>query len=252
MDRVVIHKEVDISLFRSGIAVPSDAIGFFAYSGGRYLRPGESKKIEIFFNNKSYIVQVRNNNLNEQSRAKHPDDMIQIRYTEKSPFAQELQATFQSSFKYLVDKWELLKKEGSRKRAQLPDYLKEYLVVYATSREDVFIAEAILNSDMTTLKDTLMPYQEQQIESFLDTDMNIKDPTAGYKEYAAVAKVRKLDRSISDHLKQLYGYRCQICGELVGFQYGVHTCESHHIDYFSKSWNNDSSNQLIVCHNISM
>ena len=249
MDRVVLKKEVYFSLFTSGMAVPNESVEFFAYFDGKYLQSGESKSICIIFNKRPYNVYVHNNDLNERNRARHPKDTIQIRYTEKNDFAQALQATFQNSYMYLKSKRDILKKEGSNKIPKLPDDLKEYLVIYGTEKEDVFIADAILNSDVLALKDRLKPYQEQQIESILDTDFDGKDPTAGFKEYPSIAKVRKLDRSISNSLKQLYGFRCQICGELIGDQYGVHTCESHHIDYFSISWNNDMSNQLIVCPN---
>jgi predicted restriction endonuclease len=47
----------------------------------------------------------------------------------------------------------------------------------------------------------------------------------------------------------LYGHRCQICGRLIGEEYGSHVAEAHHIDYFVNSLNNDSSNQIIVCPN---
>ena len=54
---------------------------------------------------------------------------------------------------------------------------------------------------------------------------------------------------IGNNLKLLYGYRCQICGKVIGEEYGSHVAEAHHIDYFIKSLNNDASNQMIVCPN---
>ena len=47
----------------------------------------------------------------------------------------------------------------------------------------------------------------------------------------------------------MYGYRCQLCGQLIGEEFGSHIAEAHHIDYFVKSLNNDESNQIIVCPN---
>ena len=44
-------------------------------------------------------------------------------------------------------------------------------------------------------------------------------------------------------------HRCQICGRLIGEEYGSHVVEAHHIEYFVKSLNNDASNQIIVCPN---
>lgn len=56
-------------------------------------------------------------------------------------------------------------------------------------------------------------------------------------------------KEIGENLKLLYGYRCQICGKLIGEEFGSHIAEAHHIDYFVNSLNNDSSNQMIVCPN---
>ena len=47
----------------------------------------------------------------------------------------------------------------------------------------------------------------------------------------------------------MYDYRCQICGQRVGELYDSHVVESHHIDYFVKSLNNDMNNIMIVCPN---
>ena len=62
-------------------------------------------------------------------------------------------------------------------------------------------------------------------------------------------KIRKLNRKIGDNLKLLYGYRCQICGQVIGEEFGSYIAEAHHIDYFVKSLNNDVTHQMIVCPN---
>ena len=59
----------------------------------------------------------------------------------------------------------------------------------------------------------------------------------------------KLNQKIGQNLKLLYGYRCQICGKVIGEEYGSHIAEAHHIDYFVNSLNNDASNQMVVCPN---
>jgi predicted restriction endonuclease len=64
-----------------------------------------------------------------------------------------------------------------------------------------------------------------------------------------ISKIRKLNRKIGDNLKLLYGYRCQICGCLIGENYGAKIAEAHHIDYFTRSLNNNSDNLLILCPN---
>ena len=42
---------------------------------------------------------------------------------------------------------------------------------------------------------------------------------------------------------------CQLCGDNLGEAYGKEIVEAHHIEYFSKTQNNDSSNIIILCPN---
>ncbi len=76
-----------------------------------------------------------------------------------------------------------------------------------------------------------------------------EDLSATVKTVTKNCKVRKMNRAIGDGLKQLYGYRCQICGAFIGEKYGSSLIHAHHIEYFTKSMNNDASNVLIVCPN---
>lgn len=78
---------------------------------------------------------------------------------------------------------------------------------------------------------------------------DVEDSTSTILETERIVKIRKLNKKIGDNLKLLYGYRCQICGQLIGEEFGSHIVEAHHIDYFVSILNNDASNQLIVCPN---
>ena len=62
-------------------------------------------------------------------------------------------------------------------------------------------------------------------------------------------KYRKIDRSIIRMLKVFYDYRDEISGEKIGEQYGDSVVEAHHIDYFTTSQNNDSTNIIIISPN---
>ena len=101
--------------------------------------------------------------------------------------------------------------------------------------------------EMNVLKAEVQGKQERLVET--EIDFEDRDEGAGIKVNRRLVKVRKLNRLIGENLKLLYGYRCQLCGELIGEEFGSHIAEAHHIDYFVKSLNNDSSNQLIVCPN---
>lgn len=88
---------------------------------------------------------------------------------------------------------------------------------------------------------------EQKYE--VSINYNLIDPNAAIAAMNQIVKIRKLNRAIGENLKLLYDYRCQICGENFGSKYGANITESHHIDPFVKSLNNNAENQIIVCPN---
>ena len=96
--------------------------------------------------------------------------------------------------------------------------------------------------DIQQLTSEIKNYSEYDFE-------NATDDTSGYRISATMRKIRKLDRSIGDSLKCLYDFRCQITGEAIGNEYGLPVVEAHHIDYFTHSMNNDSSNIIIISPN---
>mgnify|MGYP000028338941 CR=1 FL=1 len=80
--------------------------------------------------------------------------------------------------------------------------------------------------------------------------MRWKDKSSGIEKKLQIVKIRKLNRKNRRKFEAiLYGYRCQICGQVIGEKYGSHIAEAHHIDYFVNSLNNDANNQMIVCPN---
>ncbi len=250
MGSIVLQKEIDKSLLTEKFTLTRDSVKVFGFNkDGKYLQPGESKYITIFLNGNPYSVLLKNVNYSIESRKSHPNDALQVCYSKNSEFAKTLRTIFSSSYEYIKTELMLRKEQGNRDKGliRLPDEMKEYLVIYNTSNEDTYIAESLLANDMLNMKRYFGNYSELQLESMLAGNMT--DPNAGIEERRMLKKIRKIDGKISEYLKQLYGYRCQICGQLVGGLYDTHACESHHIDYFSKSWNNDASNQMILCPN---
>ena len=140
-----------------------------------------------------------------------------------------------------------LQEAGSKKRISLPDEFKEYLVVYTTEDDDSYVLETIVSDEVTMLKESVQGKAERIVEAELDYAE--KDEGAGLVINQRLVRMRKLNRLIGENLKLLYGYRCQICGKLIGEEFGSHIAEAHHIDYFVSSLNNDASNQMIVCPN---
>jgi 5-methylcytosine-specific restriction endonuclease McrA len=101
--------------------------------------------------------------------------------------------------------------------------------------------------DVEVLRKTISGRPERIMETEFNFD--VTDDMTGLKEKEQIVRIRKLNKKIGDNLKRLDGYRCQVCGRLIGEEYGSHVVETHHIDYFVNSLNNDASNQIIVCLN---
>ena len=243
-ENYVYKKEVDWSLLIEGLAVPIENQVVFGQIMGRFLQRGEKKQITIYLDGKSYQASIINIDYSKKFNRK--SDIFQIRYAKNGELAQALQKRFMSSYRYL-EYMRKIRKPGDRKMLRLPDDEKEFLAVYTTEYGDSYIFEPIVKNDFSIARKYFLRFDERVFEE--QSDINVTDSDASIEERTQIAKVRKLDRSIGDNLKQLYGYRCQICGKLIGEEYAAHVVEAHHIDYFVRSLNNDASNQLIVCPN---
>lgn len=243
-ENYVYKKEVDWSLLIEGLAVPIENQVVFGQIMGRFLQRGEKKQITIYLDGKSYQASIINIDYSKKFNRK--SDIFQIRYARNGELAQALQKRFMSSYRYL-EYMRKIRKPGDRKMLRLPDDEKEFLAVYTTEYDDSYIFEPIVKNDFSIARKYFLRFDERAFEE--QSDIKVTDPDASIEERTQIAKVRKLDRSIGDNLKQLYGYRCQICGKLIGEEYAAHVVEAHHIDYFVRSLNNDASNQLIVCPN---
>lgn len=241
--QIVLNKEIDYSSLTDGMTLPHDNETIFASDLGITLERGEKREITLLVNGLSFQVTVINVN-NPRSARKR--DVFQIRYSRTSPFAKYLQQVFHCSWDFfcLVRKE---REENDRSIIRTPDQMKEFLVLYSTNQENVFVADTIVRNGIEEMKSFCGGFEENVLEPLLVSEET--DPTSSIQNSNTFQKYRKLEKGISDRLKELYSYRCQICGERIGAPYSTHIAEAHHIEYFSKSWNNDSSNQLILCPN---
>ena len=243
VENYVYKKEVDWSLFNWGLTLPIENQVVFGRNMDRFLKRGESKSIKLYLDGKPYDAKIVN--VNFDPKFKRKNDTLQIRYNKD--FANVLQSYFFKSYQYIVNQKNIKIKNGDRTMIKLPEEFKDYLVIYTTEYDDSYVLETILAEDITAFKYTIEGQQERIAEASFNCD--IKDCSASFIETEKISKIRKLNRKIGDNLKLLYDYRCQICGKVVGEEYGSHVAEAHHIDYFINSLNNDSSNQMIVCPN---
>lgn len=124
---------------------------------------------------------------------------------------------------------------------------KEYLAIYTTEYDDTYYIDCITQEDNQMIKKAMIKEDKQKYEA--DINYNIADPSATISTVSQIVKVSKLNRAIGENLKLLYNYRCQICGENISKIYGVDIVETHHIEPFVESLNNNAENQIIVCPN---
>ena len=239
----VYKKEIDWSVLMEGFTLPLENQVVFLQNMDKFLQRGESKIIHFFMEGKTYDVKIINVNNSVEKRKK---DAYQIRYKKNGDFSQALQLYFKRSMEYIKNAREN-RDANDHSYIRLPEDSKEYLAIYTTEYEDTFLLEPIIADDIQIVKTAMQGMHERSIEAEFNFDTT--DDTADLNVKEQIVKIRKLNKKIGDNLKMLYGYRCQICGRLIGEEYGSHVVEAHHIDYFVKSLNNDANNQIIVCPN---
>ena len=242
-ENYVYKKEVDWSTLMEGFTLPLDNQVIFLRNMENFLQRGESKIIHFFMNGKTYDAKIVNMNNSVEKRKK---DAYQIRYTRNGDLSQALQQYFFKTMNYIKAIREN-RDPKDRSYIKMPEGLKEYLAIYTTEYEDTFLLEPIAQDDFQVMKKAIQGMKERSVEN--EIEYEIEDKNSGIEKRLQIVKIRKLNRKIGENLKLLYGYRCQICGQVVGKKYGSHIAEAHHIDYFVNSLNNDANNQMIVCPN---
>ncbi len=242
----ILQKEVNWSLLNYGLPIPVSVWNLFHAWNSDILNHGVSKEIKIMIGHEMYDAQLINQNFNLQKFSGHRD-IIQIRYSENSPLAKRLRTIFHKSYGYLSAKRQL--EENNRKQVNLPDNLKEFIRMYFTSSPNVFYVDCCTDEEYQQVASSLSTISEEMYEAGQDDKLFIEDRTASIIEKERLIKYRKIDRSIIETLKKHYDYCDEITGERIGSEYGDSVVEAHHIDYFTKSQNNDTTNIIIISPN---
>jgi len=235
-------KEVDWSVLHEGLTIPVTKQGLFYENINLKLAHGERKAIKLLIDGREFPATLTNLGFNRKKYPDHPDQ-LQIRYSKTSDLSKHLKAVFSSSFTLIA----AIKASGKltlKQPVKLPEDKREYIAFYSTAFEDTFAIDCITLSEITETKKIIRGIPEMEIEQVLQSDK-----TATLLEANKMVKIRKLDRSIGECLKRLYSNRCQICGLFIGERYNATVIHTHHIEYFSKSLNNDADNILVVCPN---
>lgn len=242
----LMQKTVDWSLLNAGMTIPVSACVLLKAWDESILTHGVSKDINILIDGELYGAKLKNLNFAQSNWIGHKD-IIQIRYGQQSALAVKLRAVFQRSYDYLSAQKQLLGK--SKRPIPLPDDLHEYIRLYLTTSNDVLCMECCADADYQQMASTLKAVPEEIYEGSEDDKFFMADKTASVVQKELLVKYRKIDRSIIRLLKEFYDYRDEISGERIGERYGGSVVEAHHIDYFTKSQNNDSTNIIIISPN---
>ena len=237
----IYKKEIDWSALHLGLNIPISLQDIFYQNLKLRLNKGENKKIKLVLDSVEYSVVLTNIAFDKTKYPTHKE-LLQIRYTPNSEIAKKLREIFNVSNNYLrIEKEKLTNK---KKQLTVPEDFREYIAIYSTVFDDVFSLECITHDEIVETKEIINKFDELEIEQILQTKDN-----STFIEKQKTVKIRKLDRTIGDNLKIIYGYKCQICGLFIGKTYDAKVIHTHHIEYFSVSLNNNADNIMVICPN---
>ncbi len=239
----IYRKEVDWSLLHEGLTIPVRLQIAFRSLLDVYER-GVGRKVSLLVDGQPFEAMLINQAFDREKFAHH-SDVVQIRFTAKSGLPRKLQEIFSASYNYL--KKEREQAQGRRTFVRLPEDSREYFVLYASARPEVFVVETIITSEVNAVNTMLAGLTEEEFERY--GEFARRDESASIVMRPQLAKVRKLDRSIGEDLKTLYDFRCQICGDNFGKPFDQRIVEVHHIIQFVSSMNNDYDNLMVICSN---
>jgi 5-methylcytosine-specific restriction protein A len=240
-DIFILRKEVDWSTLMYGFNIPVSIQSQFSDMAGFKTAIGEKRIIKIIIQGESYQANLTNIAFDRNNYPTHKD-LLQIRYSEKSALSQKLRDIFITTYNYTYS--EKLMQKNKREHIIIPESIMEYFVLSTTSIPDTFIMDCFTTEDKKEISDYVSKISEEECEYYFKADAE-----ATILKKDKLIKVRKVDRSICENLKHIYDYRCQVTGEKIGDEFGESVVEAHHIAYFTKSLNNDSSNIIIISPN---
>lgn len=135
------------------------------------------------------------------------------------------------------------KQTNKKKHIPIPEELLSYIYIYETSVPDTYIFDCVNHLDMEKEYRDIKSLNEFDLEHLLNHHKENSDKDDN------ISKIRKLDITVCRQLKDIYAYRCQICGERAGENYGLKIAEAHHLVPYSANLNNSPENIVILCPN---
>lgn len=209
---------------------------------GKQLSAKQSADVRIMLDGEIFSTSIYNIGFN-RSKFNH-SDILQFKYDNNKALLAKLQETFCKEYQYCLDVRNS-KQADDKSRANIAKAFDTSIIVYGTEEPDLFVLEPQFENLTHASEAEIRQMTEEEFENILTRN----DPKATIKQKTRLQKVRDLDISIGESLKRVYGYKCQMTGEMVGEPQGVNTVEAHHILPFTESLNNDTSNIMILSPN---
>lgn len=241
--KLIYSRIVDKSVLCEGFTIQSCFLEAFTHLAGT-LKIGERKSIKLIMGNTIYEgITIRNQPFNREKYPTHKE-MYQIRYSERSAFAQALRAIYADLWSFIEQQIAIsdAAKQAGEKRhnVKIPEELQCKIAFYSTDMPDVWAVETYDIADNKALEESLREYSEFDYER--------QDESAHIRVDLRKVKLRVLDKSIGNNLKELYQYRCQVCGEALWRTYGDKpVIDAHHISPFTQTQNNNYDNIMVLC-----
>ncbi len=234
---LIFYKNIDKSVLKEGFTIPIIYVDMIFENIGFTLAHGEKRIIDIIIDGEKFKAELKNINFDKEKYPNHKD-LLQIRYGTNSRLAVKLRQVFSYTGQQIAENPDYNAKK-------LSEGEKEFIAIYSTPVTGEMLFDCITNGEFREESDELRSLGEVTAERILDGT----DEGSGIVLKTKVCKIRRLNTTILSDLKSFYGYRCQICGQFIGEKYGTNLIHAHHIDYFTKSLNNNASNILILCPN---
>ena len=214
-------KLIDKSLLKEGFTIPKFIYELIKKNQNWNLKYNQKKAISISIDGSKFEAIMKNQQFNKEKYPNHYD-IVQVRYSKNNPFAKKLQKMYDGDI---------------NKKSLIVRFNEEFSI-------DIYPYDEMSNEKLFTK-------EEKQSEQVYESTINNK--TSDIKARIVRKKVfvnqRIYDRRICNQLKRLYNNKCQICGFDPYKEINEHVSEAHHIEYFTKSCNNNANNILILCPN---
>lgn len=233
-ENIILKKNVFWSMLEHELTIPIESQLIYRAVTGKNLEVGGKHNITLIIDGQMFEAYFRNEGFNRTTF--NHDNIIMLSYGKE--VKKKLQELFHVSYNLFKDQREEYRRQNPSGRIYIDTETDESFLLYATSDPDVFAIDCVTHDMFCDVQNDIASVNEEIFEQI--------DDNAGITLSNSVHKIRVLDRSIGNSLKKLYDYRCQMSGEKIGDGYNVCVVEAHHIEPFTQSLNNNSSNIIIL------